>query len=79
MIAAISAQGDIPKGTPVQVSEWFWRSSQFYLHLKRIARTIPGVCVLERQKQGPKCMIYDRVYTCRHPFYFTDCSSSLLA
>ena len=57
MIAAISAQGDIPKGTPVQVSEWFWRSSQFYLHLKRIARTIPGVCVLERQKQGPKCMI----------------------
>jgi len=57
VMAMSSAEGEIPKGTPVEVVGWFRRSSQFYLHLKCIACTIP-VCVFGVTKrifkQGPK-------------------------
>ena len=58
VMAMGSAEGEIPKGTPVEVVGWFRRSSQFYLHLKCIACTIP-VCVFgvtKRIQAGSKTM-----------------------
>ena len=40
-MTASSAEGDIPRGATAQVIQWFWRSSQFDLHLKSVARTKP--------------------------------------
>jgi len=40
-MAVSSAKGDVSRDATAQVIEWFWRSSQFNLHLKSVACTVP--------------------------------------
>ena len=64
-MAVSSAKGDVSRDATAQVIEWFWRSSQFYLHLKSVACTVP-VGVTKCFKTRPK-VIY--IQKCRHHLF----------